>query len=1117
MPTQVWPFTGGENDAIDSTLLPDGLIRRADNLRLERDGRLGIRPGYTNLALTTYGTGTFVPYDLAVYRERVVALGDRFGYGVATDLYELQPAGSVNAWRPTDPDASPIRIPALHSPRVLGQQVDQEDGVVEFQQAASVTHLCTVTRSTAGSYVHVVNVDTNQTVLYEKLTATLDPLTLLRVAVASSGDFAIIGVPAAATSVTMVVFDPAVDSSLSTGVTLFTSAFTVLSTAIAASGANVIVCSGRNDGNTLTSLFSLGGSVLQVMGTVSLDTVLDVSEPDFTGNCVAIWEDNKIYAATLNTSSVSVIAGPTIFPATDGLATVNAGIYADAFNSVSVAASLTVAQDVVMQSYTASTGVFAGSAITFPDLTMTALPYVAIAGNRQIVVFGAVSGNGTGDENGSPSTAFYQARTFDSSSILVAAALDFELGATPLTIPPSVVASGDLLYLPRMAVNEDGNPAPSVLQMSSAVERRQWAAVGSALYFAGGTVLRYAGRCITETEFHERPRVVSITPSNGAGALLPGAEYDYRIHWEWIDEIGELARSAVSDIFSVTMGAADDTNTLLGSTPHSLRTSAGSKSLGSAVRLVAERTAATVTNVAAALEGANVLDLTAVNFTGKTVFVQLEDSVGSVNLSYTFAGNPASVDALVIELNADSAATASGRAIYSHAASRVTVTTVEAGENTSLSVPVSPSSANIDIGWLGSATDTGTTVRTKGTNFHRTQVDYLAVSDDPGTPHTLVDTRIDQTDPIDTDVDLIAQGTVYTQSNPTGSDLSPLPCSYIASGHDRAITAGQAQPSQWSVSKLSVRNQALAWTDESLLSFSGEIRGDILAVVQFGESIILWTEREMWAVSGQGPGQNGAGEYFAPRRIPTDGGMKVDGWKSIIETAAGLFFQLDDDKIYLLTRSLGLEWVSFPVTRRLEDFPVVKDVAHTVGSQEIVWALANIPDTLGGHIRLDLRTNQWFFDNVGVSDAIVSEAGRLVGLTGGVPYRQDVAAGTGAAVVAILETGDFQGFQRLGWGQVEAISLLGTWRDDCNVKSEISSDSGLTWVELSDIALTSTDYSVGGQVTLQYEPPVQMLETFRVRFTITPEASSAGIYINAFAVDTTKSPGAFRAPNQSRS
>lgn len=1112
-----FPFAGGETDSIDSALLPDGLIRRCENFRLERDGRLALRPAFTNLGLTTYGTGTFVPYDLAVYRERVVALGDRFGFGVGTDLYELQSDNSARDWRPTNPDSERIRIPSLHSPRILAEQVDQEDGVFEFQQAASASYLCVVTRSTAGSYVHVVDVETDQTLLYQELTASLSPKFMLRVSALTNGTFVIVGRTTNSAAVALTSFDPAVDTEVATPLVVVGGAFSIISIAMVADENNVVLCVGRDDDNTVTSLFDAAGTNQQIMGTVAERVVNGVSAPDSAGNCALVFSNTEGRAATLNTGSGSVVAGPTALPDTVGLTLTNAGIFTMVTDVALVSLSTTTAQNVVMQTYEMSTGTFTGVSSTFPDLTMVSVPAEILPTSLgQVVAFGAVGGDGTGGENGEPSTVYYQVRVFNDNNILPLAALDFDLGAPPLEVPPLVVVVGSAVYLPRLAVNEDERPSPSVVRVSSTNERRQWSTVGGALYFAGGTVLRYAGRAITEAGFHERPRIISSSSSIGAGELLASAEYDYRIHWEWIDEIGELARSAVSDIHTLTMGAGDDTVELVCSTPHSLRTSDGGQFIGSSVRLVAERTAATVTETAAELTGSNVVTLPGDSFAGRNLFLKLEDSAGSVNLSHAFGSDPISVQDLVDTLNGDSSATASGRAVYSHSASRIIVATTESGSATSIVVPTSPSSANIVIGWLGSATAIGTTSRTKGTNFHRTRVEYLAVADNPGTRHTLTDTRKDQSDPIDTDTDLIAQGVVYTQSNPTGSDVSPLPCAYLNSGHDRLITAGQAQPSQWSVSKLTVRNQALAFADENLLSFSGEIRGDILAVVQFGETIVLWTEREIWAVSGQGPGQNGQGEFFAARQIPSDGGMKPDGWKSIIETSAGLFFQLDDDKVYMLSRSLKLEWVSHAVRRRLEAYPVVKDVAHTVSSQELVWALANTGGTDGGHIRLDLRTQQWFFDPVGVTDAIVSQQGRLVGITGGVPYRQDLGAGETTAVVGVLETGDFQGFQRLGWGQVTKVSALGTWRGPCQIQVDISNDAGVTYEPLGLHDLTIVDYSVGSEIALQYEPAVQMLKSFRLRVTMTPKAASAGAYLHAFNLETTKSPGSSRNSNQNR-
>lgn len=1115
MPLTTFPLASGENDSVDSKLLPDGLVRRAENVVLQRDGRMSIRPAFSALGTTTYGTGTFVGYDLAEYRGRVVALGDRLGLGLPTDVFELQPDGSARAWRPSDPDGAYPRLPLLHSPRLLAQQVDQQGGVDEFQQAVSSTHLGVVFQTAAMSYVHIVRRDTDQTVLFQALDATDDPVDVLHIVAVSTGEFCVVGAKGDGSEVTMVTFDPASDVALSSPVVLFTGSGVSTVSAVA-SGSNLVVSTGRADGNTSTALFDTAGSVQQAMGTiVGNNALLDISAPDPNGRLAVVSSSSGITVSTLDIATGTVTAGPTSFAAVSGLTVVNAGAMSDSTNQVMVSVSTSEGPSVTAQTYLLVTGAFTGSPTEYPDITMTALP--ALLRTSSFFTFGAVSGTGGGEENGVSSSAYYQARLGNASSLAPVAAMDFGTAESPSAIPPTVVFDGTEFFYPRLAVNEDGLASGTVLSMNRTVSRRQTATVGGALYIAGGTVCRYGGRCLTETQFHERPRIISLTPSNGAGALLSGAEYDYRLHWEWVDELEEVTKSAVSEIFTVSMGASDDTVTLVCSTPHSLRVSDGATELGASVRVVLYRTAATATLTPPTMTGANVLDLSESDFSGLQIGFLFEDSAGSSSLTYTFGSNPASLTAMVSELNGDTGATASGRAVYGQNGSRLTVSLVEGGEDNYIAIPVLGTPGGTLAGFFGAQTQFGTTERTKGTNFHRTAIGYIPAAADPGDTLSVVDTRADQSDPIDTDTDLIAQGIVYTQSNSTGSDVSPLPSSYIAAGHDRMLASGHPDPSLWTVSKLHQRSGALAFADENLLSFSGQIPGDVLAVYQFGEVMLLWTESELYAVQGQGPSLNGQGEFFAPRRIPTDGGMKDGGWRSLVETAAGLFFQLDDDKIYLLTRALKLEWVSHAARRRLEEYPEVTAAAHSRATQEVVFSVTNAAGDEGGHLRFDIRTGQWLFDTVGPTDALVAVDGRVHALVGGVVQRQDLTAGEGSVVVAVVETGDFQGFSRLGYGQLQQVAILGSWRGNCSCLVEVSYDSGLNWAQLILASLQDTEYTADQAVRLQASPAIQMVESFRIRITVTPEASSAGIDLHAIALQTTKSPGVERAADIHRS
>src|SRR6187551_3483408 len=127
-------FDQGQNQGIESKLL-DGGFNLVRNGVLAIDGQLRPRPGFTALASTVYGSGSFVAYDLFSYGERLCAFGDSTGAGYATDIFELVD-GAAAAWHPTVPSPTVPRLPRATGVRDLPQPPDQQDGVISFGCAA---------------------------------------------------------------------------------------------------------------------------------------------------------------------------------------------------------------------------------------------------------------------------------------------------------------------------------------------------------------------------------------------------------------------------------------------------------------------------------------------------------------------------------------------------------------------------------------------------------------------------------------------------------------------------------------------------------------------------------------------------------------------------------------------------------------------------------------------------------------------------------------------------------------------------------------------------------------------------------------------------------------------
>ena len=80
----------------------------------------------------------------------------------------------------------------------------------------------------------------------------------------------------------------------------------------------------------------------------------------------------------------------------------------------------------------------------------------------------------------------------------------------------------------------------------------QNAMLGRNLHFTGGILQIYDGRNVVESGFHLYPEDFSASPNTSGGSMADG-NYQYAVVYEWIDNTGQVHRSAASVPVSVTI------------------------------------------------------------------------------------------------------------------------------------------------------------------------------------------------------------------------------------------------------------------------------------------------------------------------------------------------------------------------------------------------------------------------------------------------------------------------------------------------------------------------------------------------------------------------------------
>lgn len=162
------------------------------------------------------------------------------------------------------------------------------------------------------------------------------------------------------------------------------------------------------------------------------------------------------------------------------------------------------------------------------------------------------------------------------------------------------------------------------------------------------------------------------------------------------------------------------------------------------------------------------------------------------------------------------------------------------------------------------------------------------------------------------DASLAANEVLYTVGGVL-ENVAP-PASKTAIRHkNRLWLGGTEEGSTLGYSKEHVFGEAVAFAD----GFSIPVEpgsGDITALASMDDKLVIFKRDRIYAMVGDGPLDTGAqNDFTLPQLITADAGAINQA--SVVSQPAGIMFK-SDKGIYLLTRSLGVEYVGAPV----EDF-----------------------------------------------------------------------------------------------------------------------------------------------------------------------------------------------------
>ena len=311
---------------------------------------------------------------------------------------------------------------------------------------------------------------------------------------------------------------------------------------------------------------------------------------------------------------------------------------------------------------------------------------------------------------------------------------------------------------------------------------------------------------------------------------------------------------------------------------------------------------------------------------------------------------------------------------------------------------------------------------------------------------------------VTSDASLISNELLYTTGDILDND-SPPPCSIITTYKNRLFIAGLDNKNLIQYSKISpADNKDFAAGFSDLFTIELDIKGgDITALYQLDDKLIIFKEKQIYFINGDGPNNAGIGATFTePQLVTTDVGC--NNANSIINMPKGIMFK-SNKGIYLLDRGLQVNYIGSPV----EDF---NDL--TVSSSTLLNNKNQVRFVTEDGVALvyDYFFDQWstFTNYEAVDCDIFNDKFVLLRSTGYALQEDSTSFADGYAdgnshIPLVLETANFSLAGLNGFQRVYRAHILGEYKGTHNTVVSFAYDYSPVYTD----SATFDGYTVIGQ------------------------------------------------------
>lgn len=377
------------------------------------------------------------------------------------------------------------------------------------------------------------------------------------------------------------------------------------------------------------------------------------------------------------------------------------------------------------------------------------------------------------------------------------------------------------------------------------------------------------------------------------------------------------------------------------------------------------------------------------------------------------------------------------------------------------------------------------------------------------------------------DAALLSQELLYTDAGSGALSgpiqrLSPRSARYLAPSADALIAAGNPDASQFQQSLPVSVGEAVTFCPfgDVGVSFFGVCQRPVTGLAVTNGARIFFHSDGISVATGAGPTADGQGEQPVPQLVPTNFGLRANGWRSLLVTGEGLWFQADDEKLCVMPLGGGTpEWAGQALRSTLA---IHKDIAAaTLAADDNIAAFAANTGVGSGCLLIrDQRTGDWCVDKIPGNPPVRSlthQLGKLVYITSSTLRRQSDAFDdeSGALIPLLAETGDTTAFGVAGWGKIACLTLLAEFRGNCKVRGSVSFDGGLTYALVKEYTLQ--DLSYGSPLELQFWPRRRKCARFRWLFeAVDLDGASEGVVLSGATLHVRPSGGPTKTASNRR-